>query len=583
MRSRSRVERSPRRNAGKECRWSAGRAALLLLAWTLLGAVTGCATTAPPLPDTETSPGAGPAEPETAGSLPHGYATVRLDASISVLTPRQQAMVTHLVAAASVMDEIFWEQTYGNGSQYLARLDNPRQRRLAEINYGPWDRFRGNQPIVADAGPKPRGGRFYPADMSPEEFASVDMPEMRQPRTVVRRAPNGGLIAIPYHEFYTSQLERAARHLALAAGLCDDPYFKRYLTLRARALITDDYGPSDQLWIDLRDNIVDLIIGPLDRQEDDLFGLKAAFAAWVLIRDRQWSQRLAQMAGYLPEIRRNLPFAGSGAESADERLSRAAVYDALHLAGAARAGPKSGVVIATAADAPARIPAKRVYLRNIIQARFRSYTLPLGEEMIVTDQRRDIRFDAYLDNLLAGDLGRELDQGHDGTSRSALRAALRDRYAEIESSKADAVGTYIIGWLGDHSPALAGGFDTHMVTFVAKILEDIHRAGWSARGRAAAMQFNLLKAFGGVTREHATGRYRVHPRQARAAMDSLAFQIMMIEARADYGAADALMREMGGMDETLRKDLERLSRVKVPAALVFEPVVHRMAGDGQVR
>jgi hypothetical protein len=498
------------------------------------------------------------------------FVSVPLEGSVSLLTARQRQMLKELIDAASAIDDIFWEQTFGDRAALLEGLEDPVRRRLVKANYGPWDRFRGNTPILANTGPKPRGGRFYPSDMSSEEFASVDMVGIRQPHTVVRRGANGGLFTVPFRDAYRPALERAARHMASAAFVCDDPFFKRYLTLRARALITDDYGPSDRAWAELRSNIVDLVIGPLDRKEDDLFGLKSAFAAWVLLRDRPGTDRMDRVSRRLPEIAQSLPFA-TAYEEGRSPVSGFKIYDALYLAGAANAGPKPGRrYIDEAGAVQGGTGAVPIYLRNVMYARFSVFTSPIGKEMIVPDQRSQIRFAAHLDNVLFGDLGKSLGPAEQAHGKASLQMALKEHFVEIDQAKAGALGAYIIGWLHERGDPAVSDIESHMVTLVADIFEDIYRNASSPLGRARILQFNYLKAFGGVTRDSSTGEYRIHSGKAREALASLATQLMFVQGNRDYGAAGRLLQDMGGMDVMLREDMKRLSGLELPVGIVFE-------------
>lgn len=504
-------------------------------------------------------------------SLPRGIDVIRLDGSIALLAPRQRAMVSHLVAAASEMNAIFWQQSYGLRGSFLSSVDDPFLRRWAEINYGPWDRFRGNLPFIDGHGPRPRGGRLYPADMTPQEFLSMNLPEMRQPLSVVERGSNGGLTSVPFREAYREHLERAARQLGMAADLCDDPYFKRYLTLRARALITDDYGPSDLAWARLRGNMVDLVIGPVDHGEDDLFGLKSFYSGWVLLADHPWTQRLSRFAEQLPAIRRSLAFARNESEDELDQTEVAGVYDAISVAGAANAGPKASVVQISLKDRAGRpVATKRLYLRNVMRARFERTTLAVGREMIVPNQRRWISFDAFLDNVTAADLARGLNTGGSSTDQASARSVLRERFELVDGSRSDALGIYVLGWLHDLGEPSLPELDGHLVTYVTALLEDIYRGGADPRASEAVLQFNYLKAYGAVTREQTTGRYRIHVKAAREALGALATQLMIIEGNRDYEAAGRFLENMGGVDTVLKNDLQRLSETEFPLGLVFE-------------
>jgi len=536
---------------------------LLLAVW-----FSGCVAPEAPVPEEQATANVSdePAPQADGAELPRGIESIRLDGNVALLAPRQRAMVLHLVAAAFEMNAIFWQQSYGQRGEFLDSVTDPSLRRWAEFNYGPWDRFRDNLPFIDGHGPRPRGGRLYPTDMSADEFLSMNLPEMRQPLTVVGRATNGGLTTVPYREAYRESLERAARQLAMAADHCDDPYFKRYLTLRARALITDDYGPSDLAWARLRGNMVDLVLGPVDHGEDDLFGLKSFYSGWVLLADQPWTQRLGRFAEQLPAFRRTMPLARDGHQEELGATAVSGVYDAVFVSGAANAGPKASVVQISLKDRVGRpVATKRLYLRNVMRARFERTTLPLGQEMIVRDQRRWISFNAFLDNVALADLAR-------GPSSvvSSARSALRERFELIDDSRSGALGIHLLGWLHDLGEPSLEELDGHLVTFVAALLEDIYRGGSDPRASEAILQFNYLKAYGAVTREKATGRYRVHAAAAREALGSLATQLMFIEGNRDYEAAGRFLEDMGGLDAVLKNDLQRLSGTEFPLGLVFE-------------
>ncbi len=222
------------------------------------------------------------------------YTTFRLTTDLGVLSDAQREMIPLLIQAAGEMDEIFWMQAWGDKEEVLQGTD----RRTAEylgINYGPWDRIEDDEPFLEGFGPKPPGASFYPEDMTKEELetAAEADPALRSLYTVVRRRIDGSLEAIPYHIAYGEHTERAVELLRAAARLAEDPGFKQYLELRAGALLTDDYQASDFAWMDMKDNLIDLVIGPIETYEDQLFGAKAAHECFVLIKDMEWSRRLA--------------------------------------------------------------------------------------------------------------------------------------------------------------------------------------------------------------------------------------------------------------------------------------------------
>jgi hypothetical protein len=198
-------------------------------------------------------------------------------------------MLPLLIEAARDMDRVYWKQAFGNADSLLESLGDPELRRFAEINYGPWDRVDGDAPFLEGVGPKPAGANFYPRDMTKGEFeAALDatparVAALKSLYTLVRRDENGALTTVPYAEAYAEEHGRAARNLRAAADLAEDPGLKQYLSLRADALERDDYQPSDLAWMDMKDNGIDIVIGPIETYEDQLFGYKAAHEGVVLI------------------------------------------------------------------------------------------------------------------------------------------------------------------------------------------------------------------------------------------------------------------------------------------------------------
>ena len=232
-------------------------------------------------------------EPEAPGSrmqeLLGKYTTVRLTTDLDALTESERRMLPHLIRAAQAMEGAYWEQAYGDRDALMASLDEDAQR-FAAINYGPWDRLKNNAPFVPGTDEKSAGSNFYPADMTKEELEAADNPELRSLTTMVRRDDDGKLMVIPYSVFFEAAYGTAAEELLAAAALAEDPGLKRYLELRAEALLTDDYRASDMAWMDMKDNTLDIVIGPIETYEDQLFGSKTANESFVVVGDKAGSK-----------------------------------------------------------------------------------------------------------------------------------------------------------------------------------------------------------------------------------------------------------------------------------------------------
>src|SRR5688572_25836806 len=257
-------------------------------------------------PAAAVTPAANPAA-ELVPVRPQIYAPFRLTADLSSLSPEERQMLGIFIDAAQIMDGLFWKQAYGDRDRLLNGIGDPRTRQFAEINYGPWDRLEDNRPFVPGVGAKPEGAAFYPPDMSREEFERAQLPGKDSLYTFITRDPNGALTLLPYGFRFAAELRQAASLLDQAAALATEAGLRNYLGLRADSLTSDDYRASDMAWLDMKDNRIDLVIGPIETYEDRLFGYKASYEAYVLVKDIAWSKRLARYTAMLPDLQRGLP------------------------------------------------------------------------------------------------------------------------------------------------------------------------------------------------------------------------------------------------------------------------------------
>ncbi|MCG8456313.1 MAG: hypothetical protein MI919_08525, partial [Holophagales bacterium] len=271
------------------------------------------------------------------------YTELRLESDLASLTDAERQMIPLLIEAAQAMDEAFWIQAYGDKDALLASIDDPATRRFAEINYGPWDRLDDNTPFVEGVGSKPAGANFYPRELSREALQTVakENPSILDPYTMVVADEIGNPRAVPYHEAFAELYSAAAAKLREAAKLAEDPGLQTYLTLRADALETSEYQESDLAWMDMKTNTLDIVIGPVENYEDKLFGQKTASTAYVLVKDRQWSDRLAKYATMLPALQKGLPVPDAYKQEAPGSDSDLGAYDVIYYAGDCNAGAKT--------------------------------------------------------------------------------------------------------------------------------------------------------------------------------------------------------------------------------------------------
>ena len=257
------------------------------------------------------------------------FVKVKLEADLSHLSEDQREMISHLIDASRLMDQIFWEQAYGPKSDLLNQLYHDPVVEFAQINYGPWDRLNDNKPFIKGYGEKPAGANFYPADMTKEEFRQFEAEDKKSLYTLIRRDKGGNLKTIPYNEAYEVKTSHAAALLREAAKLAENESFRHYLNERAKALLTDEYLASDMAWMEVKDNDVDFVVGPIENYEDNLFGYKAAHEAFVLLKDRDWSEKLDKFNQLMPQLQKSLPVADPYKQQMPGTDSDLGVYQAI--------------------------------------------------------------------------------------------------------------------------------------------------------------------------------------------------------------------------------------------------------------
>ena len=514
--------------------------------------------------------------------LVNGYAVFRLEADLSHLSENDRQVVRLLIEAARPMDAVFWMEAYGDKEAALALAQGDEAtRRYIEINYGPWDRLRADGPFIDGIGAKPAGANFYPADMTAEEFeaAAAEDDALRSLYTLVRRGEDGSLMAVPYHQVFAEQHGAAAARLREAAGLASDPGLATYLELRADALESDDYQPSDMAWLDMKENPIDVVIGPIETYEDLLFGAKAAHEGFVLIKDMEWSERLARFAALLPSLQESLPVAGQYKAETPGTDSDLNAYDAVYYAGDANAGAKT-IAINLPNDEEVQLAkgTRRLQLKNAMQAKFDEIMVPITRELIVEDQQEYVVFDAFFGNTMFHEVAHGLGIKNTITGKGTVREALLEHASPMEEGKADVVGLHMVTQLFERGELTEYSVEHHYVTFLAGIFRSVRFGAASAHGRANMVRFNYFRERGAFSRNEATGKYRVDFDAMREAVGGLSELILTLQGDGDYGGVATLMEERGFVPPELQADLDRLDSAGIPRDIVFEQGVSVLFG-----
>ncbi len=498
------------------------------------------------------------------------YVSVRLTTDTDALSSRRKQMIPVLIEAAKIMDELFWYEAYGKKDSLLDVLSNEKLERYAQINYGPWDRLEGNAPFIARVGPKPAGANFYPADMTKEEFQAAELEDKASLYTFLRRDEQGALTTIPYREMFAGQLQQAAGLLRQAAALAENEGLKNYLELRAQALLDDEYQASDMAWLDMKDNQLDVVIGPIETYEDQLFGYKAAHECYVLVKDMEWSQRLDKYAAFLPELQRGLPVAAKYKAEEPGSDAQLNAYDVVYYAGDCNAGSKTiAINLPNDEEVQLKKGTRRLQLKNAMRAKFDKILVPISEVLIAEDQRQHITFDAFFANTMFHEVAHGLGIKNTVNGEGTVREALKEHASALEEGKADILGLYMIKQLYDKGE-LEGDLKDYYVTFMAGIFRSVRFGASSAHGKANMIRFNYFAENGAFERDPETGLYRVDFEQLEKAMTSLSEKILTLQGEGDYEGVARLVSEKGSIDGQLQADLDRLSEKGIPVDVVFE-------------
>lgn len=515
----------------------------------------------------EASSGKAPSKDELS-ALVQQCVPVRLKADLTGLSENEREMIPLLIEAAKLMDECFWYEAYGDSADLLAASSGDELKYL-KMNYGPWDRLNDNTPFLKDTQSKPLGANFYPVDMTKEEFESAKLPGKDGLYTFVRRDQSGKLTTVPYYKMFSKQVTKASELLLQCAGLAESPGLRRYLQLRAAALLNDDYQPSDFAWLEMKDNNIDVVIGPIETYEDRLFEYKAAHECYVLIKDQPWSQRLAKYKQFLPELQRGLPVADKYKQEEPGSDTDLNAYDVVYYAGDCNAGSKT-IAINLPNDEEVQLQrgTRRLQLKNAMRAKFDKILEPIADELIADDQRSNITFDAFFSNTMFHEVAHGLGIKNTIDGKGTVREALKNTASTIEEGKADILGLYMIQQLhrrGEIEADLA----SYYTTFMAGIFRSVRFGAASAHGRANMIRFNYFQSRGAFQRGE-DGKYRVDMDKFGDAAESLAGRLLKIQGDGDYEGAQQLTSELGVIAEQLQADLDRLKARGIPVDVVFE-------------
>ncbi|HXI02399.1 MAG TPA: hypothetical protein VNI57_04410 [Candidatus Saccharimonadales bacterium] len=508
------------------------------------------------------------------------FVATPIEADLSSLSESQRKVIDKLIDASRKMGDIFLRQAWAANPeirQTLALSTDPKAAAALayfDINAGPWDRIDG-QPFIGKL-PRPDGAGFYPADMKKEEFEGwiADHPDDAEKFkglfTIVQRS-SAGLEAVPYSQAYAPWLQEAATDLRAAAGLTDNASLKTYLEKRADAFLSDDYYDSDLAWMDL-DSRIEITIGPYETYEDRMFGYKASFESFVTLQDPEASAKLASYKSQLPEMERNLPIPDEYKNLKRGTDSPIRVVDVVYTAGDTRAGVQT-IAFNLPNDEKVREKkgSKKVLLRNVMDAKFRTILQPISQKVIAQDQLSHLSADAFFNETLFHELSHGLGPGKIKVNGrdTEVRLELKDHYSSLEEAKADVMGAWNILFMIDKGQFPASFKQDLFVTFLAGMFRGVRFGIEEAHGQGVALEYNYLKEKGAILNDEKTGRFSVDFDKFEGGLKDLVHDICVVQARGDYEGAGELLEKYAKVPPELQKALDGLKGIPVDIRPVY--------------
>ncbi|AUJ70944.1 MULTISPECIES: dipeptidyl-peptidase 3 family protein [unclassified Pseudoalteromonas] len=499
------------------------------------------------------------------------YTPVTLETDLSHLNDNQKKMLALLIDASVIMDDLFWQQAFGEDkATFLSKISDEKVRQFADINYGPWDRLNGDQVFLSGFEEKALGAEFYPSDITKDELNNAEVKDKTGLYSVIRRDENGKLYSTSYSSAYKAELDKAAELLRQASKLAQDKEFANYLNLRADALVNNSYQASDFAWMDMKNNPIDVVIGPIETYEDQLFGYRAAFESYVLVKDLAWSERLAKFAAFLPELQTGLPVDDKYKQEVPGSDADLNAYDVIYYAGHSNAGSKT-IAINLPNDEEVQLQkgTRRLQLKNAMRAKFDKILVPIADQLIVPEQRKHITFDAFFANTMFHEVAHGLGIKNTITGKGTVRQSLQEHASALEEGKADILGLYMVEQLLKKGEITEGTLEDYYITFMAGIFRSVRFGASSAHGKANMIRFNFFKEEGAFSK-NTDGLYQVNMEKMGAAMEKLSNLILTLQGDGDYQKVDQLIATHGDIKAELQKDLDKLSKANIPVDVTFK-------------
>jgi hypothetical protein len=502
--------------------------------------------------------------------LVDNYAVVTIPApDLTGITDNGKEVLKLYRMAADEVDNIYWQQNYGEKDAFLDSLESPSQRLYAEINYGPWDRIDGKS-FVNGYGDKPAGARFYPSDMTAEEFDSWDDPAKNSPYTLARRTADGSLETVWYHDAYAGSISKIEEYLQRAADVTIKESVRNYLLKKIEGLKTDDYYESDKAWLEMNDSKMDLVIGPIEPVDDALYGTKASYGAYVLLKNLHRTEELSALAARMPELQEMLPGDPANRQFVPGAESDIFSCNVLYCSGYTNAGFKViGINFPYDAKVQEELGTRSIIFDNIIREKFNRTVYPVGQSLLEESYQPHVDASAFYWLIVFREIAKGLGVKETVNGRGTVAEALGNEALAIEKAKSNVLGTWLCAQEAEayHISALFQKEDV-LTTFVTNTIRSVRFGAADPTGIANIIVYNYLLETKAIT-WNATGRYSIDFDKTWQALEDLGAEILRIQAHGDIDAANSYIARYGVAGLESLSDKRVLERAGVPVDIRF--------------
>ncbi|MCL2512234.1 MAG: Zn-dependent hydrolase, partial [Bacteroidales bacterium] len=417
---------------------------------------------------------------------------------------------------------------------------------------------------------RPLGAQYYPADITKEEYDAYDNPDKGSLYTVLRRDAEGNLITVWYRDEYKEKINEVCQLLDKIIALAEDAGFKNYLIERKKAFETDDYFASDMAWMDMKESKIDFIIGPIENYDDKLNEAKASYEAFILIKDIERSNELEKFIAMLPQLQNEIPCEPQYKTFVPGTSSDLNVYNAIFYAGDCNSGSKTIAINLPNDDRVQKEKgARRLQLRNSMEAKFDKILMPIGELVLNPDLHKYLKFDAFFWNVTFHEVAHGLGIKETVNGKGSVDEALKTEKTSWEEAKADILGLFMVCNLIEKGEITNITIEDAITTYIAGILRSVRFGAASSHGKANMMCYNYMEKYGAFSRNE-KNLYNIDFEKSKESINSWAALILKTQGEGDFEFAQKYREENGGIGAALQADLDKIGNANIPRDIRFE-------------